>query len=139
MAANGEGRLTTIDVAAVLDMDPNLPTLLERTGLTDLVDIITPRQTYNWSLMKLIEQQTVDDECRPRFDFCFVDGGPNWDDDGLAFMLVAKLLRPGGWVCFDDVNWTFDTSPAWRHSPFLAAMDEDERLPRRSSGCSRSS
>ena len=126
-ALGGDGRITTIDVTAALDMDPNLPTLLERTGLAHRVDIVTPRQTYNWSLMRIIEEQTVDDVCEPRFDFCFIDGGHNWDDDGLAFMLVAKLLRPGGWVCFDDINWTFEGSPAWRNHPFLAAMDEDER------------
>ncbi|HWS88410.1 MAG TPA: hypothetical protein VN282_15670 [Pyrinomonadaceae bacterium] len=25
----------------------------------------------------------------------------------LTFFLVDKLLRPGGWILFDDLNWTY--------------------------------
>lgn len=127
MEANGTGRLTTIDRRASLGLEPSLPELLERSGPSHRVEIVTPRQTYNWSLMKLIEEQTVDGVCRPRFDFCFIDGAHHWDDDGLAFLLVAKLLRPGGWVCFDDLDWTIGRSPSWQGHPELARLDEDER------------
>jgi hypothetical protein len=29
-----------------------------------------------------------------------------WFVDGLAFFLVHRLLKPGGWIIFDDLDWT---------------------------------
>ena len=52
-----------------------------------------------------IEQQSEAGVCNPCYDFCFIDGPKNWTIDGLAFFLVDKLLRPGGWILFDDYAW----------------------------------
>ena len=29
---------------------------------------------------------------------------------GFAFFLVDRLLAPGGWMVFDDMDWTFASS-----------------------------
>ena len=44
--------------------------------------------------------------CWPGYDFCFIDGGKNWTNDGAAFFMVDKLLRSGGWIVFDDLWWS---------------------------------
>src|SRR5258707_1117285 len=75
--------------------------LLARLGLAGFVDVVHARRSYTWELMRLIESRVVEGRCRPFFDLCFVDGAHTWDTDGLAFFLVEKLLRPGGWVVFD--------------------------------------
>ena len=31
--------------------------------------------------------------------------------DGLAVVLVEKLLRPGGWLLMDDLDWTYAQDP----------------------------
>jgi hypothetical protein len=31
----------------------------------------------------------------------------NWTIDGFPFFLVDKLLRDGGWILFDDFDWTY--------------------------------
>ena len=43
---------------------------------------------------------------RPQFDFCFLDAGHTWDVTGFAFLLVDMLLKPGGMIVLDDLDWT---------------------------------
>ena len=47
---------------------------------------------------------------RPQFDFCYFDGGHVWDSTGFGFFLVDMLLKPGGWIVFDDLDWTLKAS-----------------------------
>jgi predicted O-methyltransferase YrrM len=61
------------------------------------------------------------------FDFCYLDAGHSWDTTGFAFFLVARLLKPGGWIIFDDLNWSYARSPKLKDSAAVAAMAEDER------------
>ncbi|MGL5809687.1 MAG: hypothetical protein ACRCYQ_07075, partial [Nocardioides sp.] len=61
------------------------------------------------------------------FDFAFIDGAHSWFVDGLAFFLVDKLLKPGAWVLFDDLDWTYATSPTLSQTELVRSMPEDER------------
>ena len=47
----------------------------------------------------------------PCFDFVYLDGAKNWTIDGLAVILIEKLLRPGGWLLMDDLDWTYAQDP----------------------------
>ena len=47
----------------------------------------------------------------PCFDFVYLDGAKNWTIDGLAVILIEKLLRPGGWLLMDDLEWTYAQDP----------------------------
>ena len=55
--------------------------------------------------------RTPHGNCEPRFDFVYLDGAKNWTVDGLAVVLVEKLLRPGGWLLMDDLDWTYAQDP----------------------------
>jgi hypothetical protein len=57
--------------------------------------------------MKQIAANSDAGRCEPIYDFCFIDGAKNWTIDGCAFFLVDKLLKPGGWILFDDLNWVY--------------------------------
>jgi predicted O-methyltransferase YrrM len=100
---NGGGTLTTMD----RDTAPAVAQLLESAGVADMTRVVRTSRSYTWELMRLIQANTVDYRCNPQFDLCFVDGAHNWDTDGFAFFLVEKLLRPGGWLVFDDLDWTY--------------------------------
>lgn len=102
---NGGGTLTTID----RDTAPAVTQLLKSAGVDDMTRIVRTSRSYTWELMRLIKENTTDYRCNPQFDFCFVDGAHNWDTDGFAFFLVEKLLKPGGWLVFDDLDWTYAT------------------------------
>jgi predicted O-methyltransferase YrrM len=69
--------------------------------------------SYNWSLMKLLR-----DGGGARFDYVFLDGAHTWALDALAFLLVDRLLVPGGYVDFDDYPWTLARSPSMNPRTF---------------------
>jgi predicted O-methyltransferase YrrM len=99
------GHITTIDRRTAIRLEPNIYTLLERCSCADNTTVHVEHRTYFWRLMKMLEADP-----QPRFDLVYLDGGHTWDDTGYAFLLVDKLLRPGGWVIFDDLHWTMDKS-----------------------------
>jgi predicted O-methyltransferase YrrM len=69
--------------------------------------------SYNWPLMKLLQINQ-----QPIFDYVFIDGAHSWAIDGFTFLLVDRLLRPGGYVDFDDYNWTIATSESLNPKSF---------------------
>ncbi|UGS35716.1 class I SAM-dependent methyltransferase [Capillimicrobium parvum] len=69
--------------------------------------------SYNWSLMALLRRGGA-----PPFDYVFIDGAHTWAFDALAFLLVDRLLAPGGYVDFDDYHWTLAASPSMSPEAF---------------------
>ncbi|RMF91879.1 MAG: class I SAM-dependent methyltransferase [Nitrospinota bacterium] len=131
----GEGHLTTIDLAEgahpyfppARSRTPNIYELLEMTGLGRYVEPVLTGISYNWELMKIIEAQTRHGVCEPLYDFCYIDGAHTWETDGFAFFLVAKLLKPGGWILFDDLKWSYAQSPGLKEEEWVKRMPEEER------------
>lgn len=116
------GHLTTIDLQTAKSRQPNIESLLTQLELSSYVTIYYEPTSYIWRLMKLIEENST-----PIFDFCFIDGAHDWYTDGFAFFLVDKLLVPGGWILFDDIKWTFDSSPSLKNTEKVQKMPKDER------------
>ncbi len=86
------------------------------------VQIYYEPQSLTWRLMRMIESPD-----RPVFDLVYLDAGHTWDVTGFAFFLVDKLLRPGGWLVFDDLLWAYSTSPSLKDKPHVRAMPDDFR------------
>lgn len=105
----GHGHLTTIDKTTARKMTPNIVGVLEQAGLSHRVTPIFAERSHTWELGKMIRA-----EQRPQFDLCYFDGGHTWDVTGFGFLLVDMLLRPGGWIIFDDLDWTISHTIA-RH------------------------
>jgi predicted O-methyltransferase YrrM len=104
----GSGRLTSVDLIPAQEwQDPTIEQLLDRTGLDHVVDVKRENTSYTWFLKKQIQLQSAGNSCTPLYDFCFLDGSKNWTIDGATFFLVDKLLKPGGWIVFDDLQWTY--------------------------------
>lgn len=101
----GRGHLVTIDRRAALQRVPNIEHVLSTLDLTHRVTPIFAQRSYTWELGKMIRSVP-----RPQFDLCYFDGGHTWDATGFGFVLVDMLLRPGGWIVFDDLEWTIDAS-----------------------------
>lgn len=116
----GKGHLTTIDLEKSKNRNPNIEELLKKLGLTEYVTVYYEYESFNWRLMKLIEENN-----KPIFDFCYVDGAHDWNVDGFAFLLADKLLKPGGWIIFDDLFWSFDSSPSMKNLERVRNMPED--------------
>ena len=108
----GAGTVTTIDLVTARSRQPDIHTLLRHLGLERYVQPIFAERSYNWELIRFLERQSTGEGTDPCFDFCFLDGAHAWDVDGFAFFLADKLLRPDRWLLFDDLHWTYATSPS---------------------------
>jgi predicted O-methyltransferase YrrM len=97
----GRGHLTTIDKMSARQLDPNIEHVLNSLNLAHRATPVFAYRSHTWELGKLIRKRP-----RPRFDMCYFDGGHTWDITGFGFVLVDMLLKPGGWIIFDDMNWT---------------------------------
>jgi predicted O-methyltransferase YrrM len=72
--------------------------------------------SYNWSLMRLLQERRD-----PVFEYVYLDGVHTWGVDALAFLLIDRLLKPGGLIEFDDYGWTIERSPSMNPLAFPAA------------------
>lgn len=101
----GRGHITTVDRKGALRLTPNINDVIELVGLRHRVTPVFADRSHTWELSKMIRQAP-----RPQFDFCYFDGGHTWDVTGFGFVLVNMLLKPGGWIIFDDLDWTIQKS-----------------------------
>jgi predicted O-methyltransferase YrrM len=106
----GHGHLLSVD------RNPDLPDWVARSfakvdpALQRFHELVVSTTSYNDELMRLILKQTQNSRCEPCFDFCFIDGAHTWEIDSCAFFLAEKLLKPRGWMLFDDLTWTIGAS-----------------------------
>jgi predicted O-methyltransferase YrrM len=77
--------------------------------------------SYDWTLAKFLLEGK-----RGIYDYIYVDGAHTFTVDGLAFFLCDRLLKPGGFLEFDDYNWKFSISPGecMRHTRQEFMTDE---------------
>ena len=122
LARSGGGSIVTIDLESARALEPNIEQLLDRVGERSRVQVFYEPTSYTWRLMKLLERDPT-----PRYDLCYLDGAHNWFVDALAFFLVDRLLVPGGWIVFDDIDWTYDSSPTLKDTESVRNMPADER------------
>lgn len=101
------GHLSCVDIEPSRDFTPTIEDTLARLALADRVSVHREVNSYNWFLKKTIDARTRNGICHPCYDFVFIDGSKNWTIDGMAFFLADKLLRPGGWILFDDYGWRY--------------------------------
>ena len=105
----GRGHLTTFDKRHALALSPNIHDCLAKFDLTHRVTPVIAHRSFTWELAREIERDPT-----PRFDFAYIDGAHTWDGTGFTFFLVDALLKPGGIVVFDDLDWTLASSSGLR-------------------------
>jgi predicted O-methyltransferase YrrM len=120
-------QIDTIDRPDALNSKPDIYENLKNNGLEKNVNVIISERTYIWELRNIIKKHTQNGQCTPIYDFCFIDGAHTWETDGFAFFLVDKLLKPGGWILFDDINWTISESKSLANFDFIKEMPIEEK------------
>jgi predicted O-methyltransferase YrrM len=113
LEANGTGKLTSVDLHVAKERVPPATDTLQRAGLAHRVELVYEDTSYTWFLHDKLREQLRDGErIEPLYDFVFIDGAHTWDVDALAFASVDRLLKPGGWILLDDLQWNLgDTAP----------------------------
>ena len=81
--------------------------------------------SYSWQLMRVLQAHT-----EPLYDYVFLDGAHTWAIDALAFALIDRLLKIGGYVDFDDYHWSLESSPSVNPTafPFTACLYTPEQI-----------
>ena len=106
MAAAG-ARVTTVDFSGAA-YNPSPEEVFAKAGVAAQVTIVREYSTYTWWLKEQIAARSdAHGNVEPCFDFVYLDGAKNWTIDGFAVVLAEKLLRPGGWLLLDDLEWTY--------------------------------
>ena len=109
--ASAGAHVTTVDHEGSR-YDPSPEQVIANPGLTDSVTIVREYSSYTWWLKEQVAARTdPHGNVDPAYDFIYLDGAKNWTIDGLAVVLVEKLLRPGGWLLMDDLPWTYADDP----------------------------
>lgn len=115
----GFGTLTAVDKDTALKRKPRADNTAQQLGLDQHIEFVYNPISYTWFLMEAIRGGK-------QFDFCFLDGAHTWDVDGFAYLLVERILKPGGLIIFDDLDWSIARSPSMRHLDF-PPLQKDHR------------
>ena len=113
----GGGKVVSVDNETAYKRKPSAAELTERAGLQDYVELHYDESSYNWHL-----HNHWDEYLSTKFDLIFLDGAHSWEVDALAFLLGAQILNVGGWFVFDDVYWSYGSSPSLKDTPRVQAM-----------------
>jgi predicted O-methyltransferase YrrM len=109
--ASAGAHVTTVDFAGARYV-PSPEDTLARAGVSDRVTIVREYSSYTWWLKEQIAARSDEHgNVTAAYDFIYLDGAKNWTIDGLAVVLAEKLLRPGGWLLLDDLDWTYAQDP----------------------------
>jgi predicted O-methyltransferase YrrM len=80
--------------------------------------------SYNWNLRLILENHPG-----LQFDYIYIDGAHTWAIDALAFLLCDILLKPGGYIHFDNHGWRLrGSSLDPRYVPETAQLYTDPQI-----------
>lgn len=69
-----------------------------------------PNDSYGWNLAQLLLRMR-DNHIEGIFDIVYLDGAHSFIHDGITTCLLKELLKEGGYIIFDDVFWSYSSSP----------------------------
>jgi predicted O-methyltransferase YrrM len=104
---NGSGRMISVDIDRAHYVPGPIKLFEGLSNLRQLVEFRrVPDSSYVWMLRGEVAQQSdAAGNCTPLYDFVFIDGAHEFTIDGLAAVLVSRLLKPDGWLLLDDLDW----------------------------------
>ncbi|NCD09507.1 MAG: class I SAM-dependent methyltransferase [Negativicutes bacterium] len=115
---NGKGELHLFDFEGITDKARQK---IEQAGYLNVYihsNSRKVRDSYNWSLMQILKKSNS-----LRFDYIYLDGAHTWEIDGFAFFLCDLLLEIGGYIDFDDYNWSHALSPTCNPQKYPKILD----------------
>lgn len=113
----GGGKVIAVDNETAYRRTPSAAELTAKAGLQEYIELHYDESSYNWHLHNHWEEYLDN-----KFDLIFLDGAHNWEVDALAFFLGSQILNVGGWFVFDDIYWSYASSPSLKNTPRVQAM-----------------
>lgn len=116
VATNGGGRVVTVDSGQFDDRSEVAAwcqDLWRRCAVADLVEMVRiPHSNYAWWLMEAVAARSDSaGNCDPLVDVVCLDGAKWLAVDTAAVDFAGQLLRPGGWLLLEDLDWTCEDHP----------------------------
>lgn len=86
--------------------------------------------SYAWEIATMLRRLDRRRKSTEIFDFVYLDGAHAFHHDAAACSLLMRMIRPGGYLVVDDMNWTFNSSPTLNPTkrPDIGAQFTDEQL-----------
>lgn len=113
------GTVTTVDLANAYS--PHVEELAAKCELSNIVAVREKEGAESY-LRELLKTKFTP------FDFCYIDAGHQWRNTLVQWTLAKAVVRPGGWILFDDVN--YDSWPevreVWRNVVIPQAISHFE-------------
>ncbi|HBG99053.1 MAG: class I SAM-dependent methyltransferase [Rhodobacteraceae bacterium] len=111
---------------------------IETRGISKGVKLIphgNGRQTFNsyaWELATMAFSLKSKGLPLEMFDFVYLDGAHSFHHDAPACVTLKDMVRPGGYIVFDDMYWTFNKSPVMnpQKKPSITKDYSDDQLDR---------
>jgi SAM-dependent methyltransferase len=106
---NNRGELHLFDFEDTLS---ELLNELKESGFSNIVPHPNGRKTfesYNWNLAKMLREMRQAQQSGI-FDLVYLDGDHTYHHDAPAALTLKELLKPGGYLLFDDYKWTIAAS-----------------------------
>lgn len=67
--------------------------------------------SYSWKLALWFRELRQAGKSGRVFDFVYLDGAHDFFHDAAATAVLKRMIKPGGYLVFDDMYWTFAASP----------------------------
>lgn len=111
---SGAGAIHLFDFEDVVDALVADLRALEMSAGVHLVPHGNGRQRFNgyaWSLATMLSSLEAAGLQSQIFDFVYLDGAHSFHHDAPACLVLKRMVRPGGYLVFDDMYWSFNRSP----------------------------
>lgn len=114
------------------DKTASVSEMLERFGFHNVVCNGNSRKlfdSYAWSLAQLLLRRRKSGDLE-LFDFVYLDGEHCFHHDTPAALVLKELLKTGGYILFDDYDWSFETSQTLNPNvnPLILGHYTDEQI-----------
>lgn len=119
----------------VNELISDLEELPEAEGITFVNHSNEPKLygSYAWELAVWLRELRSAKQSTKVFDFVYLDGAHQFLHDAAAVSVLKQMIKPGGYIVFDDMTWTFNGSPTLnptiRPETGLNYTEDQLRLP----------
>jgi predicted O-methyltransferase YrrM len=86
--------------------------------------------SYAWTLATMAAARRREGVSLELFDFVYLDGAHAFHLDASSCLVLKEMIKPGGYLVFDDMYWTFNSSPVMNPQKKPSIRDDysDEQL-----------
>lgn len=89
-------------------------------------------ESYAWKLAETALKRHQSQQTMQIYDLVYLDGAHTFHIDAPACVTLKEMMRPGGYIVFDDIYWSFRNNPTYNPDthPDLLDLYSEPQLSR---------